>query len=734
MPPMRRAAPPRRSPASSPIRPAESFPAPTSSRRTRRPRPSRRAVTAVQGAFTIPALNVGTYTVTVSLTGLQDRGRSTTSWSTPACPRRSRRCWRSAARRKRSLTVQSSSEVVQTDVGATVSSTLSVNQITKLPLTSRNALDFVVNLPGVNTPGGSARFHRQRPAAERDQHHARRHEHPGQLPEDDRRLLRAPQPAARRGRGSHGDHGGQRRRQRRPGRGARSASPRASGTNDLQRQLLLLPAARRAERQHLVQQPRPDAGSATGKAPQDRAAAVPARHARRRPDRDPGPLRRPRTRRSSSSTTRTRASPSHEHAERGRSCTPEAQPGIFRYTAAADARRGEPAAARRPRTARPRRSIRRSRKLLADIRAATATTGADHQPLGSARCSSYTFQSADRATSRRRRRCGIDYNLSKNHRLTGSFNYQHINSNPDTTNSQRCRFPGFPIYGSQQSTRYTTSESLRSTFGTEPRQRAARRRHRRRDALLAREERRRCSAASASATRAAFLPRHQRPPGITNAGVTPTPSSREASTKNIEDTLNWLKGTHNLSIGGVVHAGRPLAARTRRWSRDQLRHRHRRPGRRRCSRRRTSRARRTRSSPRARNLYARAHRPRLVEIAGNARLNEDTNEYEYLGDGFQRGRMREFGFFVQDTWRVRAEPDRQRRPALRAAAAVLLAQQQLLDGDARGRLRRLGRRPRRLQPVQAGHADRAASRRSPTTRRARPRSTPTGTTSRRRSA
>ena len=60
----------------------------------------------------------------------------------------------------------------------------------------------------------------------------------------------------------------------------------------------------------------------------------------------------------------------------------------------------------------------------------------------------------------------LDYNLSENHRLTGSFNYQHINSNPDTTNTQQVRFPGFPVYGSQQSTRYTTAESLRSTFGT----------------------------------------------------------------------------------------------------------------------------------------------------------------------------------------------------------------------------------------------------------------------------
>src|SRR6185436_1315912 len=59
----------------------------------------------------------------------------------------------------------------------------------------------------------------------------------------------------------------------------------------------------------------------------------------------------------------------------------------------------------------------------------------------------------------------LDYELSQNHRLTGSMNYRHINSTPDTTNNAQLPFPGFATTGSQQSTRWTTSESLRSTFG-----------------------------------------------------------------------------------------------------------------------------------------------------------------------------------------------------------------------------------------------------------------------------
>src|SRR4029079_3535927 len=54
--------------------------------------------------------------------------------------------------------------------------------------------------------------------------------------------------------------------------------------------------------------------------------------------------------------------------------------------------------------------------------------------------------------------------VSADHRLPGWMNYRHINATPDTTNNAYVPFPGFPQTGSQQSTRWTTSEPLRSTF------------------------------------------------------------------------------------------------------------------------------------------------------------------------------------------------------------------------------------------------------------------------------
>ena len=52
------------------------------------------------------------------------------------------------------MTVASSSEIVQTQ-SSTISQTINTKQITKLPLTTRSAMDFVNFLPGVTTPSGN---------------------------------------------------------------------------------------------------------------------------------------------------------------------------------------------------------------------------------------------------------------------------------------------------------------------------------------------------------------------------------------------------------------------------------------------------------------------------------------------------------------------------------------------------------------------------------------------------
>jgi hypothetical protein len=247
----------------------------------------------------------------------------------------------------------------------------------------------------------------------------------------------------------------------------------------------------------------------------------------------------------------------------------------------------------------------------------------------------------------------VDYNLSKNHRLSGSFTHNKLNSTPDTTNSREPFFPGFPNTGSQQSTRYIVSQYLRSTLGPN----VVNTIH---------------GGASGGAT---YFSPELAPSlfggtsiadqggfylnigngccatALANAGGSGAFQAREASTRVLENDLNWLKGKHSFSFGasmtqgllwlrnqtmvpevrfGVVTgdpaAGMFTTANFPGASTTQLNN--------------------------ARNLYA-LLTGRVSNVLGNARLNEDTNQYEYLGNGFQRGTMRQWGFYAQDNWRAR---------------------------------------------------------------------------------
>lgn len=113
---------------------------------------SQEAITNSDGTFAFPSMQPGTYAVTVTLTGFRtvviDDVVLTTG--SPA----NLRATLEIGTLSEQVTVTSSSEIVQT-ISSTVSSTITTNQITKLPLTSRSAMDFVTFLPGVSTPAGN---------------------------------------------------------------------------------------------------------------------------------------------------------------------------------------------------------------------------------------------------------------------------------------------------------------------------------------------------------------------------------------------------------------------------------------------------------------------------------------------------------------------------------------------------------------------------------------------------
>jgi hypothetical protein len=105
------------------------------------------AVTNAQGIFNVPAVTAGTYQVTVTLAGFKTS--ATEVRVQPGIPA-------SVAVRlevgdiTESITVRSSSELINTQT-ATVAATLNSDEITRMPTATRNALNAVAFLPGVNT-------------------------------------------------------------------------------------------------------------------------------------------------------------------------------------------------------------------------------------------------------------------------------------------------------------------------------------------------------------------------------------------------------------------------------------------------------------------------------------------------------------------------------------------------------------------------------------------------------
>jgi hypothetical protein len=295
-------------------------------------------------------------------------------------------------------------------------------------------------------------------------------------------------------------------------------------------------------------------------------------------------------------------------------------------------------------------------KVLGDIGAATQQTGG-LKNLTNPLVQQYTWNTPTNAfnpspTFR------IDYDVTERHRLTGSMNYRHINSTPDTTNSAQLPFPGFATTGSQQSTRWTTSESLRSTLTTH----------------LVNEAR---IGASGGAT--LFSPELN--PGmwngtssgianqnglrlnlngaccgtgfaLTNPGLGNTQSSREASTFVIEDQATWLRGKHSVALGGsMIQATVWLRSQTLvptvnfglfsssidpaagMFTASNF------PG---------------ASAPdltNAGNLYAMLT-GRIISVTGDSRITPAGDKYVPLGQSYANGRMREFDFYGQDQWRV----------------------------------------------------------------------------------
>jgi hypothetical protein len=289
-------------------------------------------------------------------------------------------------------------------------------------------------------------------------------------------------------------------------------------------------------------------------------------------------------------------------------------------------------------------------KILGDIRSAVSSGSLASIDDNLER---YTFN-VDTTSLRRYPTTRVDYNITSKHRYSNAFNYQYFTDTPDTLNNMDPTFPGFPISAGQKSERYSISNSLRSTLG----------------ANLVNEALVAWSGAPVTffgdlspslysgtsiADQRGFRVVFPNTAGMNPVSANPTggfnPQSRNASSLLIENTMTALRGRHSLSAGatftqydlwlknqqmvpnialGIVNgdtaSGMFTGANFPGASAAQL--------------------------TAAQSLYA-ILTGRVSQITGNAALSETSNQYEYLGNSVQRARMREGGLFVQDSWRVK---------------------------------------------------------------------------------
>jgi hypothetical protein len=290
------------------------------------------------------------------------------------------------------------------------------------------------------------------------------------------------------------------------------------------------------------------------------------------------------------------------------------------------------------------------RSLLSNIQAAMGTTGAvtaTSDPL----LNSYVWQSPGRLFEHQPT-VRIDYNLTDNHRLSGSYQVIWAERDPDYLNAVDARFPGAPNYRFFHSKRPLTSITLRSTLGPN----------------VVNELRGGITALGGASY---FGDNSSNGPqtfedqdgyaidfdgniGLTNWFATNAPSWRSAPTISIDNTVSWQKGQHSLNIGGSY-------LRASAWENAQQMV----PG--------INLGFNTANDPAAglftggtsgnfpnasagqltdaRELYA-LLTGRVSAVTGQAALNPDTNQYVAFGPRRREGTINMLSGFLQDSWRV----------------------------------------------------------------------------------
>ena len=279
-------------------------------------------------------------------------------------------------------------------------------------------------------------------------------------------------------------------------------------------------------------------------------------------------------------------------------------------------------------------------RMLDKIRAATGTTGTIND-TGNGNTLDYVFQ-AESLGNQYAPVTRLDFNLGENHRLSGAYWWQRFTSTTDLLNNAEVRFPGLLNYGTQNSYRTTGNSTLRSTLGPN----------------LVNELKGGWQWSPndffSNITADHFTDQDGYAltfPISTGPTYSSNAQPRNTTTWSIDNTLNWLRGAHSFSMGGgyagvfnrqnsynVVPsislgfnvntdpaAGMFSTANFPSANGDQL--------------------------TEARNLYA-LLTGRVLSIPGTARLDSATGRYVYNGDLARKSRQSSFSAFFSDQWRA----------------------------------------------------------------------------------
>jgi len=245
----------------------------------------------------------------------------------------------------------------------------------------------------------------------------------------------------------------------------------------------------------------------------------------------------------------------------------------------------------------------------------------------------------------------LDYNVTTNNRLSGSFQFITAKRTPDYLNSADPRFPNSPNHRDFESTRPLMSLTLRSLLRnnlTNELRGGLQAFYRGSNFGFPSSVSDSGNSPSSFADQGGFA---VITPSTTDWYTSNTPSWRTSPTYSIDDTVTWVKSDHTLNFGGnylisnassegqqmvpSINLGfdTALDPAASMFNSTNI------PG---AS---------STDLTNARNLYA-VLTGRVTSVNSTAVINPDSGKYEELGPTVYPGGYKLFGFFAQDSWRV----------------------------------------------------------------------------------